>query len=225
MLGAMMGAAISGEENKPVNEIFVVDDNDEYRELLSTILSLEGFQVTGFSEGASFLREAGVRTPVCVFLDIVMPGLSGLEVLKKLAARNYAAPVFLISARRDSPVVVEAMRNGAKDFIEKPFDPYTAVLRVREAVELWGRRAANRGADLHALALDAGVRLSYMEREVLAHIVAGASNGEIAERLGLNKKSAANHRWRIIKKLGAKNPADLVRRMLTKPRAQAMLER
>src|ERR1700691_1444431 len=88
---------------KPVNEIFVVDDNEEYRELLSAILALEGFAVTGFPEGASFLREASSRIPLCVFLDVVMPGPSGLEILKKLNARNYAAPIFLISARRDSP--------------------------------------------------------------------------------------------------------------------------
>jgi FixJ family two-component response regulator len=127
MVDSVGSVAETVEDCKPVNEVFVVDDNEEYRELLVAILSLEGFQVTGFSEGTSFLKEASTRVPVCVFLDVVMPGLSGLDVLKRLAAKNFAAPIFLISARRDSPVVVEAMRNGAQDFIEKPFDPYTAV--------------------------------------------------------------------------------------------------
>jgi two-component system, LuxR family, response regulator FixJ len=207
------------EDCKPVNEVFVVDDNEEYRELLVAILSLEGFQVTGFAEGTSFLKEASTRVPVCVFLDVVMPGLSGLDVLKRLAAKNFAAPIFLISARRDSPVVVEAMRNGAQDFIEKPFDPYTAVLRVREAVEIWGRRAAHTmTSELQSLQLYSGVRLTRMERDVLAQIVGGATNAEVAESLGISKQGVANHRWRITRKLGAKNSADLVRRMLAKMR-------
>jgi FixJ family two-component response regulator len=85
-------AAVAVTDFKPVNEIFIVDDNDEYRELLAAILGLEGFQVTGFSEGVSILKEAAQRVPVCVFLDVVMPGLSGLEILKRLAAKNFAAP-------------------------------------------------------------------------------------------------------------------------------------
>jgi FixJ family two-component response regulator len=204
---------------KPVNEIFIVDDNDEYRELLAAILGLEGFQVTGFAEGVSFLKEAAQRVPVCVFLDVVMPGLSGLEILKRLAAKNFAAPIFLMSARRDSPAVVEAMKNGARDFIEKPFDPYMAVLRVRDAVEIWGRRAARAmTSELQSLQLASGVRLSRMERDVLAQIVGGASNAEVAETLGITKQSVANHRWRITKKLGAKNSPDLVRLVLSKVR-------
>lgn len=224
MVEAIGGSNEACRNVKPINEIFVVDDNDEYRELLSAVLSLEGFRVTGFAEGASFLRETASRVPVCVFLDVVMPGLSGIEVLKKLTARNYAAPVFLISARRDSPAVVEAMKNGAYDFIEKPFDPYTAVLRVREAVELWGRRA-NPGPELPAVNFELGVRLSHMERDVLAHIVSGATNVEIAERLGATKQSIANHRWRIAKKVGARNSADLVRRALSRARPNFAIRR
>jgi two-component system, LuxR family, response regulator FixJ len=211
---------------KPVNEIIVVDDNEEYRELLSAILALEGFTVTGFPEGASFLKEASSRVPVCVFLDVVMPGPSGLEILKRLNARSFAAPIFLISARRDSPAVVEAMKNGAHDFIEKPFDPYTAVLRVRDAVALWGRRAAGAaGAGLQAADLDCGVRLSPMEREVLSQIVTGAANSEVAATLGISKQSVANHRWRITRKLGAKNSADLVRIVLSRARPRSIAGR
>jgi two-component system, LuxR family, response regulator FixJ len=202
----------------PAKEIFIIDDNDEYRELLSAILTLEGFRVTGFANGTSFLREAASRTPVCIFLDVVMPGPSGLDVLKKLKAERNAAPVFLISARRDSPTVVEAMRNGARDFIEKPFDPYTAVLRVRDAVELWDRRAEKASKlQRQLLQFDVGWKLSGTEREVLGRIVAGASNAEIAQTLNLGRQSVANHRWRITRKLGARNSADLVRLVLANP--------
>jgi FixJ family two-component response regulator len=205
------------EALKPADEIIIVDDNEDYRDLLSAILSLEGYQVTSFADGASFLKEASSRVPLCLFLDIVMPGLSGLEILKKLTAKNYAAPVFLISARHDSPAVVEGMKNGARDFIEKPFDPYTAVLRVRDAVALWEGRAAEVVVpDRTSFEFDVGVRLSPMERDVLAQIMGGAANAEVAEALGITKATVANYRCNLTKKLGAKNSADLVRILLSK---------
>ena len=212
----------SSDTIHPANEIFVVDDNEEYRGLLAAVLELEGFQITTFPEGTSFLKEAASRVPVCVFLDVVMPGPSGLEVLKILDAKAYAAPIFLISARPNSRAIVEAMRSGARDFIEKPFDPYTAVLRVRDAVDIWARRASRAKAPrLPALHLPKGIHLSQMEHEVLAYIVAGAPNGEVAEALDITRQSVANHRWRITKKLGARSSADLVRIVLSKSQAQS----
>jgi two-component system response regulator FixJ len=220
MFESIRGVSKTLQNLKPVNEIFIVDDNEEYCELLGAILELEGFQVTAFQEGTSFLKEASSRVPVCVFLDVMMPGPSGLEILKLLNAKEYAAPIFLISARRDSLAVVEGIKNGAQDFIEKPFDPYTAVLRVRDAVEMWDRRAAEAKApDVPPPRLTGDTRLSLMERDVLTRIVAGAANSEIAVTLGISKQSAATHRWRITRKLGAKNSADLVRIVLSKSRS------
>jgi len=195
-----------------VNEVFVVDDNDEYRELLATILELEGHHVIPFPEGTSFLKQVVTKTPVCVFLDVIMPGPSGIEILKKLNARSFAAPIFLISGRNESAVVVEAMKYGAQDFIEKPFDPYTAVLRVRDAVEMWNRRAEKTvRPDSLPARLHSGIRMSRMERDVLTHIIAGSDNIEVSKVLGISKQSVATHRWRITKKFGARNSADLVR--------------
>jgi two-component system response regulator FixJ len=217
MLDSISSVTENLQDFKPVNEIFIVDDNEQYRELLAAILELEGFKVTVFPDGTSFLWEAFTRVPICIFLDVVMPGPSGLDILKTLKAKNYVAPIFLISARRDSAAVVQAMKDCAQDFIEKPFDPYTAVLRVRDAVEIWGRRAANATVpDVPLPRFADGVPLSRMERDVLTQIVAGAANAEVAEALGISKRSVANHRWRITKKLGAKNSADLVRIMLSK---------
>jgi len=216
MLESVTNVPNTIETLKPADEIFIVDDNEDYRDLLSAILSLEGYQVTSFADGASFLKDAWSRVPLCVFLDIVMPGPSGLEILKKLTAKNYAAPVFLISARHDSPAVVEGMKNGARDFIEKPFDPYTAVLRVRDAVEFWAGGATVVTPDLPSFQSEVGVRLSPMERDVLAQIMAGAANAEAAEALGISKATVANYRCNLTKKLGAKNSADLVRILLSK---------
>jgi two-component system, LuxR family, response regulator FixJ len=121
---------------RPANEIFVVDDDENMRDLLEASLAPEGFLVTGFADGDSFLQAAGNRLPLCVFLDVVMPRRSGIEVLKDLRARQYSAPIILMSARADVPTVVEAMRNGAHDYIQKPFDRTVPVLRARGAVEM-----------------------------------------------------------------------------------------
>jgi two-component system response regulator FixJ len=211
------GAGVASHIVKPANEIFVVDDNEEWREILAAILELEGYRVTGFSDGASFLEEAARRVPICVFLDVVLPGPSGLELLRKLDEKSYAAPIFLISARADAEVVIEGLSSGARDFIEKPFDPYTAVLLVRDAVDIWTRRAET-GSDcaLQSARFAGDVRLTHRESQMLAQFVAGASNAAVAKSLDINKLVVANCRYRIMRKLGAESAAELNRIALEK---------
>jgi two-component system, LuxR family, response regulator FixJ len=200
--------AFSGDI-KHNGEIFIVDDDDCVRDILTAILSLEGYPVAAFADGDTFLKEVGGRVPVCVFLDIVMPGRSGIEVLKELAVRRYAAPIFLISAQNDTPVVVEALKNGAHDFLPKPFDPYAAVLRVRDAVELW--KSPDEVSGLEAKEFPGQARLTRREAEVLAQVVKGASSKDASNALGIGRRTVDNYRMSIMKKLGAKNVADLVR--------------
>src|ERR1039458_8650374 len=97
--------ALSGrlQDIKHGGEIFIVDDDESTRDILKLILSLEGFPVTCFADGETFLKQASARIPVCVFLDVVMPGRSGIDILKELRTRHYEAPIFLISAQDDTP--------------------------------------------------------------------------------------------------------------------------
>jgi FixJ family two-component response regulator len=132
------GAIHQGPE--PASEIFVVDDDENMRDMLEASLAPEGYPVSSFADGDAFLRAASARLPFCVFLDIVMPRRSGLEVLKELRARQNWMPIFLMSARYDNPTMVEAMRSGADDYIRKPFDRHAPVRRVRAAVEAWSCR-------------------------------------------------------------------------------------
>ena len=125
---------------KPVGEIYVVDDDQDMREILEGTLAAQGFPVKTFEDGDSFLAAAAERKPICVFLDVIMPRRSGLEVLQELRARHFWTPVFLTSARDDVPTVVEAMKSGALDYIKKPFAPSELVPRVHNAVEMWLRR-------------------------------------------------------------------------------------
>jgi FixJ family two-component response regulator len=128
-------------DTKPANEIFVVDDDEDMQEILAAALASEGFPVTAFKDGEEFLRATKTRVPLCVFLDVVMPGKSGLEILSELRARHYWTPIFLTSARDDFPTVVEALKNGAHDYIRKPFSRDAPAVRLRSAIELWSNRA------------------------------------------------------------------------------------
>ena len=126
--------------NQRSGEIFVADDDPSVRDVLSSIFTVEGYEVTGFGEGASLLSAARSRVPVCILLDVEMPGRSGLDILKELNAQEYPAPILIISGKSNIPMVVDAIKNGALDFIEKPFDPDTVTGRVREAVEASARQ-------------------------------------------------------------------------------------
>lgn len=197
-------------------EIFIIDDDPAVRDALGIVFSLEGYHVSTYAEGEAFLTAARARTPVCILLDVHMPGRSGLEILKELNAQQYPAPVFMISGQGDIPMAVDAIKNGALDFIEKPFDADTVVLRVREGVQAWQQRREDAsGGELSWANFPGQDLLTPREREVLAQIAAGASNKEAGRHLGISPRTIEVHRARIMEKLGAKNAADLVRIVLT----------
>src|SRR5215831_1602944 len=122
------------------DEIIIVDDDPAVRDALSVVFSLEGFHVTSFGDGQSLLAAARARTPSCIILDVHMPGRSGLDILRELNAQDYAAPIFIISGQGDIPMAVDAIKNGALDFIEKPFRGSEIVTRLSEAIAAFTRR-------------------------------------------------------------------------------------
>ncbi len=203
------------EERKPAGEVFVVDDDAAVRATLSAVLSMEGFQVTGFADGASFLAAARERTPACVILDVYMPGRSGLDILKELNAEQYPAPIFIISGLGDVRIAVEAIKSGAFDFIEKPFDGPSVVCRLRKAIEAWARRVTDpAGLDISSQRVPGWDLLSRRERDVLRQITGGASNKEAGRQLGISTRTVEIHRARVMEKLGVRNAVELVRLVL-----------
>ncbi len=195
-----------------MSEIFIVDDDPSVRAALAVLLGGEGYQVTSFVEGDTFLSAALSRTPECVLIDVHLPGISGLDVLRKLDAQHYPAPILVISGRGDIPTAVDAIRSGALDFIEKPFDPNTVVTRVRDAIGAW--QSVNRDDTILAREFPGHDRLTARERDVLERIARGASNKEAGRELGISPRTIEVHRARIMEKLGARNAADLVRIVL-----------
>jgi FixJ family two-component response regulator len=201
-------------------EIFVVDDDPAVRETLSMVLSAAGYQVICFADGAALLAIARGRTPACILLDVNIPGASGFDILKELRGEDYPAPIFMISGQGDIAIAVSAIKNGALDFIEKPFRGSEIVTRLDEAIAAYARRqvddSASRIASLHFPGREP---LTRREREVLEQFTSGASNKEAGRHLGISPRTIEDHRANIMKKFGARNAADLIRIVMTASRA------
>src|SRR3974390_1117203 len=116
-------------------EIFVVDDDPAVRDTLSMVLSAGGYDVICFADGAALLAGARTSTPACILLDVHIPGKSGLDILRELHGEDYPAPIFMISGQGDIPMAVNAIKNGALDFIENPFRGTDPVTRLDEAID------------------------------------------------------------------------------------------
>jgi two-component system, LuxR family, response regulator FixJ len=200
------------------SEIFIVDDDALVRETMSIVFGRAGYQVMTFCDGLSFVAAARIRIPSCVLMDVCMPGPSGLDILKQLDATNYPAPIFIVSGRGDIPTAVEAIRNGACDFIEKHTDADLIVERVGKTANAWARRQhKSETSEIRWRRFPGRFQLTHREIDVLAQIVASASNKETATNLGISPRTVEIHRMHIMKKLGAKNVADLMRIVLNAP--------
>ena len=197
-------------------EIFVVDDDPAVRDTLSMVLSTAGYQVICFADGAALLAVARSRTPAAILLDVHIPGKSGLDILRELHGEDYPAPIFMISGHGDITMAVSAIKNGALDFIEKPFRGSELVTRLEEAIGAYARRQAQfAGSNIATLHFPGREPLTRREREVLEQFTAGASNKEAGRTLGISPRTIEDHRANIMKKLGAKNAAVLVRIVMT----------
>ncbi len=189
-------------------EIHVVDDDPVVRELLSILLSREGYDVVFFAEGSALLAANRNRQPVCIFLDLNIPGQSGLDVLKRLRAEGHSTPVIMISGTADIPTAVDAIRHGASDFIEKPLRGHDVVVRLKEAVAVCHQQPPSQLLPRNLAGLTS------REMDVLEQCMHGASSKEAAKNLGISPRTIDDHRASLMRKLGARNTVDLVRTVM-----------
>lgn len=191
--------------------IYVVDDDDAIRKSLGKLLESAGWPVETFDSAEGLLaRIDSARTSTgCVLADIRMPGLSGLELLQEMSARSSTLPVILITGHADVPMAVRAMKLGAFDLLQKPFDDQVLLDRVRAAVER-GDQLQRQQSTREAF----GRRfesLTPREQEVFAFVVKGLTSSQIARRLHRSEKTIKLHRAHIMRKFGTDSAAELVR--------------
>lgn len=188
-------------------EVFLVDDDEAVRDALQLLLSVSGLRVRTFACAESFLEYYRPEYSGCLVLDIRMPGMSGLKLQEVLLARHIQLPIIFITAHGDIPTAVDAVKRGAVQFIEKPFDDYRLLCLVLDALELDARTQRERTA---RAALEARLAtLTRRERQVLDKILAGGSNRQISEELFISDRTVEFHRHRIMQKLQAGSLGEL----------------
>jgi two-component system response regulator FixJ len=192
--------------------VFIVDDDDAVRDSLGLLLRSAGMNTQGYPSAETFLEDFDDNMVGCLVLDIRMPGMNGLELQAKLTQRHSTLPVVFITAHGDIPMAVEAVRMGASDFVQKPFDDMEIVGKVNAAMED-GQRHHEEEAMRHVV-LERLTTLTARERHVMDEVITGKANKVIAADLGISQRTVEIHRARVMAKMKVTSLAQLVRAVL-----------
>jgi len=195
------------------SKVFVVDDDPALRDSLSMLLQASGYESTAFESAAAFLESDAPGAVGCLIVDVRMPGKNGLELQQELVGRASTIAVIVMTGHADIPIAVQAMKAGAVDFLEKPFEEATLLDSVSRAFQLLD--TANRQTDAAREAKNRLLTLTEREHQVLDLIVAGKANKVVAYELSISPRTVEIHRSRVMEKMGARNLADLVRMALS----------
>lgn len=195
--------------NEAPSLVYVVDDDTSVREALRRLIRSVGLAVEVFGSTAEFLQSQRRDAPSCLVLDVRLPGKSGLDFQRQLAASGINIPIIFITAHGDIPMSVQAMKAGAIEFLTKPFRDQDLLDAIHIALE---RNGARRQKEAEIAGLRKRLELlTPREREVLPLVVSGLLNKQIAARIGASEASAKVHRAQLMRKMGADSLADLVR--------------
>jgi FixJ family two-component response regulator len=189
--------------------VYIVDDDPDMRDSLRWLIKTVGLRAETFPSAAAFLRDFATGGPGCLILDVRMPGTSGLDLFEELVARGEGMPVIFITAYADVPMAVRAMKSGAVEFVEKPFNRQTLLDKVQRAIKDDVNRRGRLAAS--ALVLAKIRQLTGKEREVLELIKDGRPNKEIATRLEITPRAVELRRSSLMRKLGVGSLAELLR--------------
>jgi FixJ family two-component response regulator len=195
------------KESDPI--VFVVDDDASVRDAVQRLIASVGLRVQTFGSTREFLSSKRPEAPACLVLDVRLPGVSGLELQRDLAAANFHIPIIFITGHADVPMTVRAMKAGAVEFLTKPFRGQELIDAIQEAIAkdrvAWSARAQM--AELRSR-YDS---LTPREKEVLTLVASGLLNKQIGAELGTSELTVKTHRGRVMEKMGAESLADLVR--------------
>ncbi|MFN3984968.1 MAG: response regulator FixJ [Rhodocyclaceae bacterium] len=189
--------------------IHIVDDEPDVRDALSLLMRSVGLAARSYASADEFLSRCVSAGPGCMLVDVRMPGMSGLELLERMSQRDVVLPVIVMTGHGDVPMAVRALKAGAFDFIEKPFNDEVLLERIAAAIE-HGRQHGDVEAERRR-AVARYAQLTPREREVMAGVVAGRLNKLIADDLDVSVRTVEIHRAHILEKMEARSLAELVR--------------
>jgi RNA polymerase sigma factor (sigma-70 family) len=203
--------------------VLIIDDDPEFRDSVSRLLRTVGLHTREFSSVSDFMKADPSDGPACLILDVRMPGRSGLELQRDLAAANRQVPIIFITAHADVPMTVQAMKGGAMEFLTKPFRDQELIDAVESGL---ARDRARRESDRALAALrERFDTLSPREREVMLHVMAGRLNKQIAYEIGITESTVKVHRTNLMRKMQARSLPELSRMAdilnLIPPRSQS----
>jgi len=190
-----------------LSTLFVVDDDQDIRRAICRLAQAEGLAAEGYASAPEFLEHYDPQRPGCIVLDIRMPGMNGLELQRALSILGTCPPIIFVSAHGEIPLAMQAMRDGAVDFIPKPYSPSALVERIREAMELDRENRRKR-----ALAAEVQLcwdKLTDREREISLLLATGETTKHIARHLSISPKTVDNHQTRILAKMNVENSTQL----------------
>jgi FixJ family two-component response regulator len=193
--------------------VYVIDDDESVRRALTRLIRAVGLEVETYPSAAAFLAQPRPERPACLVLDVRLPGASGLDLQAALGGAQAVLPIIFITGFGTVPTTVRAMKGGAVDFLQKPFQDQELLDAIHRALER-SRGARTRQAERSAVQRRVD-GLTPREREVLGLVVAGLLNKQIAARLGAAEKTIKVHRGRVMRKMGAESVAELVRMVHT----------
>jgi len=188
--------------------IYILDDDEAFRDSLQWLLESNGFQVKVFSCAEDFLESCSTERPGCLVLDIRMPEMTGLELQQTLNQKGIRTPVIFVTGHGDIPMAVSAVKNGAIDFIEKPFNENSMLELIGGALLLDAKRREE--GEQQAVIYSRLAKLTAREAEVMECVVAGKTNKLIADQLGITVKTVEAHRSKVMDKMKVNSVAELV---------------